>query len=142
MGELKTRKNDGSVDDFINNISEIKRREECVLLLKIFTDITKQDAEMWGTSIIGFGEYSYTNSSNRSSNKVQTWMRAAFSPRKQYMSIYLMLGVEKHPEILANLGKFKHGKSCLNIRHLSDCNINVLTELIRLDWEHMNKKYP
>ena len=52
-----------------------------------------------------------------------------------------MLGVEKNPELLKDLGKFKNGKSCLNINKLADVDIAVLKKLVEADWHAMNEKY-
>lgn len=138
MSTLKTRVNDVAVNAFIEAIEHPTRKQDALILLDLYAEVTAEIPKMWGTSIIGFGDYSYVNSSN----KTQTWMRAAYSPRKQYMSLYLMLGVEKQPDLLTRLGKFKNGKSCLNINKLADVDIKVLKELVILDWAAMNEKYP
>jgi hypothetical protein len=136
--EFKTKVNNDDVLDFIAQIPHPTRQQDAKILFDIYSEVTQQSAKMWGASIVGFCEYTYINSSN----KPQTWMRAAFSPRKQYMSLYLMLGVQKNPDVLQKLGKFKHGKSCLNINKLADVDLDVLKQLVALDWESMNKKYP
>ncbi len=59
MAELKTKENNASVRDFINTISDLKKREDSLQLLKIFEEATKEKPKMWGTSIIGFGKYHY-----------------------------------------------------------------------------------
>ncbi|MDT0594183.1 DUF1801 domain-containing protein [Glaciecola petra] len=138
MSTLKTRVNDESVKAYIDSLVHPTRKQDALILLEVYSRVTGQSPKMWGTSIIGFGDYSYENSSK----KRQTWSRAAFSPRKNYMSLYLMLGVLKHPEKLAGLGKFKHGKSCLNINKLADVDMKTLEELVALDWSCMNEKYP
>lgn len=138
MSTLKTKVNDDAVNAFIEAIEHPTRKQDALVLFDLYSEVTAEIPKMWGTSIIGFGDYSYANSNN----KTQTWMRAAFSPRKQYMSLYLMLGVEKNPVLLTNLGKFKHGKSCLNINKLADVDMKVLKQLVSLDWAAMNEKYP
>ena len=137
MSELKTKENEASVSSFINNIEHPVRQQDAKTLFDIYSDVTGESPRMWGSAIIGFGTYSYINGSK----KEVTWMRAAFSPRKQYMSLYLMLGVEKNPELLKDLGKFKNGKSCLNINKLADVDIAVLKKLVEADWHAMNEKY-
>lgn len=138
MSTLKTQLNDEYVHAYIDSLAHPTRKQDALLLLDIYAKVTEETPKMWGSSIIGFGDYSYEDSSK----KRQTWMRAAFSPRKQYMSLYLMLGVEKHPDKLVKLGKFKNGKSCLNINKLADVDMEILEELVELDWACMNEKYP
>lgn len=137
MSELKTQNNKGSVSTFLNSLAHPVRREDALKLLSIYQEITDCEPTMWGTSIVGFGTYEYSNTKGE---KVK-WMRSAFSPRKQYLSLYLIRGVEKHPELLSKLGKHKHGRSCLNINKLADVNIDVLKQLIEADLEAMNEAY-
>jgi hypothetical protein len=64
-----------------------------------------------------------------------------FSPRKKDFSIYVMTGFETYPEIMAKLGKYKHGKSCLYIKSLSDVDSSALKALVSASVEDMRKKY-
>lgn len=137
MSELKTQVNDASVITFLRSVDHPVRREDGLTLLNIYQNITHCEPKMWGTSIVGFGTYHY----NDAKGKKIEWVRSAFSPRKQYLSLYLMRGVEKHPELLSKLGKHKHGRSCLNINKLADIDISVLKQLIEADLEAMNEAY-
>lgn len=138
MSDLKTHINDSSVDTFIQSIKHEVRKHDAIVLLALYEKITQQPAKMWGSAIIGFGIYSYQNCAG----KTTSWMRSAFSPRKQYMSLYLMAGIQRQPELLDKLGKHKHGKACLNINKLADVDISILEQLIRADLEVMNERYP
>lgn len=75
-------------------------------------------------------------------------MRAGFSPRKAKHSLYLMGGycddvaAKRREELLAELGKYKTGKSCLYINKLADVDMNVLEQMIAADWETMARIYP
>lgn len=55
MYELKTKENDNSVVEVIEQVENPKKREDAYKLLDIFTETTGYPAKMWGTSIIGFG---------------------------------------------------------------------------------------
>jgi hypothetical protein len=59
MAELKTQKNDASVEDFLDTVEDIQKREDSQELLKIFAEVSKEKASMWGGSIVGFGSYHY-----------------------------------------------------------------------------------
>ena len=50
-------------------------------------------------------------------------------------------GFEKYVGLMANLGKYKTGKSCLYVKRLSDIDENVLNELIELSVKYFNDKY-
>lgn len=88
MAEIKTKVNDGDVIDFINSIDNDQKKKDGLELLKIFTKITGEQPKMWGSSIIGFGQYHYK--SERSSQEGD-WMLTGFSPRKQALTLYLIL---------------------------------------------------
>jgi hypothetical protein len=59
MSELKTTVNDADVRAFINSVDDEKKRADSLVLLEIFTKLTREKPKMWGTSIVGFGQYHY-----------------------------------------------------------------------------------
>ncbi len=128
MAELKTRKNDASVEKFVNSVENKTQKEDAKVLLKLFKDITKEEPAMWGDSIIGYGSYRYK--SDRSTQEGD-WPLTGFSPRKQNLSIYIMPGFKDYGELLKNLGKYKNSVSCLYINKLADVDIKVLEETIK-----------
>lgn len=127
MTELKTQKNDASVEDFINGVSDEQKRTDSFAILEMMRDITGDEPAMWGTSIIGFGSYTYKYASGREN----AWFLTGFSPRKQNLSLYITTGFENYETLLAKLGKHKTGKSCLYIKRLSDVDMPTLRELIQ-----------
>jgi Domain of unknown function (DU1801) len=129
MGELKTQENDASVTDFIDAVPEETKRRDSYVLLELFKRVTGYEPRMWGTSIIGFGKYHYK--SERSTQEGD-WPLAAFSPRKQNLTLYFMSGFDTFlAEDLAKLGKHKTSKACLYINKLADVDIAVLEEAVR-----------
>jgi hypothetical protein len=127
MAELKTKVNDGSVQDFINAIEDEQKRVDSLRLLKIMEDITGEPSKMWGSSIVGFGTYRYKYASGREGD----WMLTGFSPRKTSISIYIMSGFDKMVGELATLGKHKIGKGCLYIKRLDDIDEKVIISMIK-----------
>lgn len=124
MAELKTKVTKVSVDTFLQRIRDEKKREDCYQILKIMKKATKAEPKMWGTNIIGFGDYHYVYESGREGD----WFLAGFSPRAQNLTLYMMGGFDQ--ELLKKLGKYKTGKSCLYINKLDDVDTKVLSELI------------
>ena len=59
MAEIKTKLNKASVTDFIKKVPDKTKREDSLVLLKMFKDMTGETAKMWGTAIVGFGQYHY-----------------------------------------------------------------------------------
>ena len=126
MAEAKTRATDASVEAFLARVPNVERRKDCQTVLGLMRAVTKCEPRMWGTSIVGFGTYIYKYESGREGE----WPVTGFSPRKTNLTLYIMPGVELYPEILARLGKYKTGKSCLYIKKLDDVKLPVLKELL------------
>lgn len=126
MAELKTKPTAESVSAFIEKISDKSRRDDCQAVIEIMKDVTKEEPEMWGPSIVGFGRYRYKNAGGRA----REWMVTGFSPRKGDLTLYIMQGFESSPDLMKRLGKHKTGKSCLYIKNLADVDLNVLRELV------------
>ena len=137
MAELKTKLNDGSVDDFINTIDDLQKREDSIKIIKLMKEITGETPKMWGSSIVGFGQYHYKYHSGREGD----WMKTGFSPRKQNLTIYAMCNVNKYSQLLSKLGKHKTGKGCLYIKKLDDIDRDILKELVTETFVYMSKKY-
>ncbi len=138
MGTIKTTVNDASVIDFISSVGNETRKQDGMKLLELYTDITGQKAKMWGPSMIGFGQYHYK--SERSSQEGD-WPLAAFSPRKQNLTLYVMPGFGDFDDLLAKLGKHKTSKGCLYINKLADIDMTVLKQIIRRSYEQSKKQY-
>ena len=127
MGELKTLENDRSATDFIDAVPEETKRKDSYVLLDMYKRVTGLEPRMWGTSIIGYGKYHYK--SERSSQEGD-WPLAAFSPRKQNLTLYFVQGFDTLlAEPLARLGKHKTSKACLYINKLADVDVAVLEEV-------------
>ena len=127
MAEMKTKPTDQSVAEFLNEVSDEERRADCFQVAKIMEEITGEKPKMWGPSIVGFGSYHYKYASGREGD----WPITGFSPRKKDLTLYLMMGYEKHKDLLEKLGKHSGGKSCLYINRLSDVHVPTLKKLIK-----------
>ena len=137
MAELKTKQNKASVAAFLNAIDDKQKRADAKKVAAMMREATGSRARMWGTSIVGFGSYHYTYASGREGD----WMLVGFSPRKQNLTLYIMPGFSTFDSLLAKLGKYKTGKSCLYINKLADVDEQVLVKLIQASVKHMRKKY-
>lgn len=139
MAELKTLKTKASARAFIKEVPDVQKRKDAMELLALFEKITKVKAKMWGSSIIGFGQYHYK--SERSTQEGD-WPLTGFSPRKQNLTLYIMSGFKEYGEILKKLGKFKKSTgSCIYINRLSDVDMKVLATLIQRSFVDMKKRH-
>ncbi len=134
--ELKTKPNDVSVEDFLNEISDEQKREDSQEIAALMEKATGAKPKMWGASIIGFGERYLKYESGRELD----WMEIGFSPRKQNLTLYLTNGEAMDADLLAKLGKHKLGKGCLYFKRLSDVDKTILENLIKESVENIRKK--
>jgi hypothetical protein len=131
MAENKTVETDASVDEFLDGIENEKRRNDARMLLDLMRGVTKVEPRMWGPSIVGFGKYHYRYESGREGDM----LRVGFSPRKANLSVYLISKDEEYGRILAGLGKYKQGASCLYINKLEDVDLDTLQALVAKSWQ-------
>jgi hypothetical protein len=135
VAELKTKPTKDSVSKFLKTIEDPARREDSLKVAKILEEITGQKPRMWGTNIVGFGSYTYTNTTR----KPAEWPLIGFSPRKQNLVLYLMPGFEKHGDLMAKLGNPSCGKSCFYMKRLDDFHLPTLKKLMRVSYQDAKK---
>jgi hypothetical protein len=135
MTENKPKVTTLSPTAFIGQVDE-RRRKDCQELLALMSDVTGHPPKMWGSSIVGFGQYHYTYVSGREGDILLT----GFSPRKQNLVLYLGPGIENKP-LMARLGKYKAGKGCLYLNKLDDVDRTVLRTLVEESVAIMRKRH-
>ena len=135
MYELKTKETDASVEVFLDSIEDEQRREDCKAVAQLMQQVTKEKPKMWGSSIVGFGQYHYKYASGHEGNAALT----GFSPRKQALTLYIMGGFDTYNDLMSKLGTYKIGKACLYVKRLADIDQKVLKELIKQSVDHMIK---
>jgi hypothetical protein len=138
MAGQKTKVTKVSVKDFIAKVDNETRRKDAVTLLKLFAKATGWKAQMWGSTIVGFGRYDYTYDSGTTGSICVT----GFSPRNANLVIYAESDAEGNTAgLLKKLGKHKGGlDSCLYINKLADVDLGVLENVIKLGVTNMKKK--
>ena len=128
MAEMKTKQNEASVTAFLDGLADENRRLDSYVVLSLMKKITGLEPKMWGDAIIGFGSQHYKYASGREGDMPL----AAFSPRKQSLTLYIMTGLAEYQDLLSRLGKHKVSKACLYINRLTDVDLAILEELIVL----------
>ena len=136
MAENKTQKTGAIVDGFLAAVQHPRRREDGRVLLQMMREVTGLEPEMWGPSIIGFGDDHYRYESGREGDI----FLVGFSPRKQSLSLYLSDGFPEYDALLAALGKHRKGASCLYVNKLADIDLAVLRELVARSFAHVNSR--
>ena len=139
MAELKTKATNASVKKFIASVAPATKRADAEKLLRFMTSTTGERPRMWGSSIVGFGQYHYR--SERSTQEGD-WPLAGFSPRKQNLTVYIMPGFREYKSLLKKLGPHKKSVSCLYFKNLEDVDTAVLRTIVRKSVAMMKKRYP
>ncbi len=138
MSDLKTQPTDASVEDFIDAVEQPRRREDARVVSAMLAEITGEQPVMWGPSIIGFGRYTYVNTTK----KPAEWPIIGLSPRKANLTVYIMPGFAERPDLMARIGKVKTSVSCLYISRLDQVDMGALRELCEWAVATMRARYP
>jgi hypothetical protein len=133
--ELKTKKTEASVEDFINTIPDEQKRADSFAIMELMARHSGDKGKMWGTAIVGFGSRLWKYDSGREMD----WMEIGFSPRKANLTFYIGK-FDKYDELLGRLGKHTTGKGCLYVKRLSDIDLKVLTDLIKGSLKEIRKR--
>ena len=60
---------------------------------------------------------------------------------KRRRTLYVMAGFDRHKPLMAKLGKYTTGKSCLYVKRLSDIDLKVLKQLVTESVKRMKRAY-
>ena len=134
---MKTVATTASVTAYLGQLDDAKR-QDAETVAAIMAEVTGAPAVMWGSSIVGFGEYHYRYASGREGDFFLT----GFAPRKRALTLYIMAGFSAYDALLEKLGNFTVGKSCLYVKRLADVDLDVLRELIDQSAAAIREKYP
>jgi hypothetical protein len=134
--ENKTQPTTDDVNAFLETVENPQQKADCQTLLALMSEITGQPAVLWGANMIGFGQYHYRYATGREGNMFMV----GFSPRKQNTTLYFSSGAEQFPDLLAKLGKYKTGKSCLYVKKLADVDQAVLEQMIQQSYEYQQQQ--
>jgi hypothetical protein len=132
----KTTLTEASVEEYIANIAEEGRRADCTALAKLMSAVTRKPPKMWGSAIVGFGQYHYQYDSGREGDMCL----AGFSSRKADLTVYVL--TEGQEALLAKLGKHRRSKACLYLKRLADVDQAVLKKLIAASVAEVKRRYP
>jgi len=127
MSNNKTKPTTRSVELFLDDLIPEQRKKDSWTLYRLMEKITGSQGVLWGTSIIGFGDYHYKYASGREGD----WFLTGFSPRKNALILYLMCDISHESIDFSTLGKHKKGKGCLYIKRLDDVDLKALEDIIK-----------
>lgn len=137
MAENKTKSTNASIDTYLDARANEQQRADCQALMAMFEKATKESPRMWGPSIVGYGNYTYTYDSGRSGEMPL----AAFAIRGRELVVYVSVDSDKQKALLAKVGKHKMGKTCLYFKQLADLDMAVLAKLVDGSIAEVKQKY-
>ena len=117
-----------SIQGFLKTINA-SRLPDILWIINAMEAVTKRQPKLWGT-IVGFGKLYYRYRTGHDGYMPIL----GFANRKQAITLYLSFDIQANP-LLKQLGRYKAGKACLYIKSLSDINLNILKQLIKLSYQ-------
>jgi len=141
MSQPKTVATTKSVAGFIAKLPE-PLRGEAKTVAALHAAVTKQKPVLWTNGMIGYGKYHFK--SDKSAQE-SDWPLAAFAPRKNNITIFLMGGMgaaQKHAALLKKLGPHTASTGgCIYIKNLAKVDLAVLKKLIAAGYADTKKKH-
>lgn len=138
MSDLKTQQTEASVEAFLAAVEPAQRREDALAVCAMMREITGEAPVLWGASIVGFGRYTYVNTTKKPAD----WPIIGFSPRKAALTLYIMPGFQAQADLLERLGPHTTSVSCLYIKRLDRIDMEALRALCQWSVAEMKRLYP
>lgn len=134
----KTLYTDVSVTDFINSfVDKEQKKLDSLRLIELMRKWSGFEPQMWGPTIIGFGNYHYKYASGHEGDAPII----GFSPRKAEFSLYVYTPGDHNEDLLEKLGKYKMGKVCIYFKKLDDLNLDTLEKLSKASIKYINENH-
>jgi hypothetical protein len=140
-----TNKNDSSTSESTQNTTSVKEfiasldeqtLKDSKVLIEIMQGISKSKPTLWNVGTIGFDSYHYKYDSGREGDS----FIIGFYPRKGKITVYLMDGTVRYPELLAALGKHTTTGYCIYIKRLSDIDLPILEQIVQKSYENIKSQ--
>ena len=124
LAVIKTKPTLENVEEFLNKIEDLQKRDDSFTLMKIMKDASKEDPILWSSSIIGFGLKRYKSPAT---GREVDWLLIGFAPRKANLSLHLCGSLKIHSEALAGIQTPE-----VKLVKLADIDLKILTGIIEV----------
>ena len=138
MAETKTKPTGASIDAYLASRASPEQLVDCQAIMAMCQRVTKEEPQMWGPSIVGYGKYTYRYESGHSGDACLV----GFAVRGRELVVYLAAENPEQVALLARLGKHRMTKSCLYLKRLADLDVEVLEALIAGSVADVKSRYP
>ena len=129
----QTPRGNDPVEDYLASIDDEPMVAESRVLIEMMQRLSGNSPTLWNVGTIGFGAYHFKYDSGREGDA----QAMSFYPRKGKITIYLMDGTARYPELLARLGKHTTSRVCLYIKRLGDVDLSVLEQIVRESYDYV-----
>ncbi len=103
------------------------------MLIEMMQPINSEAPELWNVGTIGFARYRYRYDSGREGES----HKIGFYPRRGRITVYLMDGSVRCPELLSRLGRHTTSRVCVYIKQLSAINLSVLEQIVHQSYDYL-----
>jgi hypothetical protein len=121
------------VTKFLETLEDPQTLADANTLIAMMQRISGHQPKLWNVGTIGFDSYHYKYDSGREGDS----MAMSFYPRKDKLTVYLMDGTARYPELLSKLGKHTTSRVCLYIKRLDDINLSVLEDTLKQSYAYI-----
>ena len=125
-----------SVKEYIASLGAEQLATDSRALVEMMQRISGQKPKLWNVGTIGFDTYHYKYDSGRDGDAHVL----GFYPRKGKITVYLMDGTARYPELLTKLGKHTTTGYCLYIKRLSDVELPILEKILLKSYEYIKSR--
>jgi hypothetical protein len=126
----KTTANDADVEEYLDSVTDERRREDARAALALIRRVTGEEPQMWGASIVGFGHRPYTTADG----KEHDWFVVGLSPRKASLTLYGLTYYDSNQDLLERLGPHTTGKGCVYVKRWDALDQDVMAQLVERSW--------
>jgi hypothetical protein len=132
----KTAQNNRSVGEYLASLDDAQTVQDSRVLIQMMQRISGHEPKMWNVGTIGFDTYHYKYGSGREGDACPM----SFYPRQGKLTVYLMDGTARYPELLARLGKHTTSRVCVYIKRLSDIDLPVLEQIVKQSYDYVKSQ--
>lgn len=125
-----------SVKSYLASLNDEQTIQDTQVLIKMMQRISGQEPKLWNVGTIGFDTYHYKYDSGREGDN----FIIGFYPRKNKLTVYVMDGTARYPELLAKLGKHTTTGYCVYIKRLSDVELSILEQLVQQSYDYIKSE--
>jgi len=123
------------VIQWLESVQPEQKRKDCQALIKLMTEVTGEPPKLWGTGIIGFGQYHYKYKNGRELD----WFLIGFAPRKKNLALYIMPGCDGYDDFMQQLSQQKTDSSCLYINKWAETDLVLLRTFMEASVKYLKE---